>query len=649
LKNLIHLGTMGLVCISIVCFTQLSIASSVDGAVYDYYGTTPIAGVQVKFMDYYGDGSELYQTFTATDGTFNVGLPEGTYLGAVNTNQSTTSYLSQYYGGVNYIYWATPIIVEVDTTVSEIYFYLYAGFRVSGTVTDQSGTGESTDLYAYDNTTGYYFGNMLGFKSNADTGAFSCVLPQGVFSLTAYPESNLGAGEQFPLLVNDDVDGVAIRLPVTAAVSGHVQLHNGTPVDSIRIDALDTLSGYSENYAYTDDSGDYRIEGLRSGRSYRILARTVFHDEELYSEYPGTFYPNKTSPADAQIITMTAGDKTGIDIVLPNSSGTIIGRVTDSEGSPLIGAYVYDFYCPDPLNPYVAISQRSALTDETGGYMLSGIGPARVGVAVSVTGYIPQIWDHEEMTTLLDTATCIDVSAGETVTNVDFLLHFSDSLENTPSVSSISPHLIFRGATSTLTIEGENFDSGSNIDLVDSYSVHYEGNPPVLQSFSIVSPEMIEVTVVTNQTTAVGPYFVAITKPDSQYVLTGFDVITPTDFPGISLIAAPEDFIPASTWSLGWNMTNLTETDRTMDIYMGLLLPTSDFIFTNGTEFTFDVIKFSENMFAESGYFLPQTFLFEIPLSGAVLPPGTYTWIIASFEPGTFELIDLSMKNQTTD
>ncbi|MBN2053307.1 carboxypeptidase regulatory-like domain-containing protein [bacterium] len=632
-----------------ICFllpTVLLQAAEISGSVWDYYAVLPIGGAEVSCYDYYDVDTTMYSALTDPNGNFSVTLPPGTYYVAANTHETEGRFVSQYYGGYYNYYYSIPVSVTDAEPAADIVFYLYNGFKVSGTIEDADGNQVEASIYAYafDHTTGYSFSYMLGMQSY--DGSFSMHLPQGVYTLFAYSDDYAVPADLTPILVDDDTAGLVIRFPRYATISGTVLQSDMTPMQSVRVDALDWENGYSYGYDYTDDYGFYRIEGAIADRSYRILSRPGFNPEFIYWDKPGTFYPNQTTPASAAEVYLPGSGLSNIDIVVPDATGLISGRVTDLYGTPISGAFVYDFYIPDPLNPYVAIGQSGAYTDDDGIYTMYGIGPGRSGVVATATDYVPQIWDGHNMTTLLDDADAITIIAGAAVTDINFQLTPIANLGAAPTATAISPHLLCRGQTYTITITGSGFNSGTDLDLVDMYPIFMDGAFPSLQTFTVTGSNTIQAVIAVPAGTATGPYYIAITNPDSQYIMTGFTVIDVPAAVHVSLLAGPEYFTPDCTWSLGWNLHNLTTQTVPVDVYMGLALPSGEVVFYDGVNFYLDeVVVMYENIPLPSGTFLPQTFLLEVPLGGASLPAGEYLWVAAFTRAGTMEIIDFSVKS----
>ncbi|BCJ71596.1 hypothetical protein CS0771_11400 [Catellatospora sp. IY07-71] len=112
----------------------------------------------------------------------------------------------------------------------------------------------------------------------------------------------------------------------TGTISGTLT-DNGAPVAYAWVDA----SGTGWGYAYTDENGHYQITDLAPGDDYKVTFRADGH-------VPQYAYQALSWEA-AALVTVTAGADTVVnDQLLP--TGTITGRLTRTDGTPIQWAYV---------------------------------------------------------------------------------------------------------------------------------------------------------------------------------------------------------------------------------------------------------------------------------------------------------------------
>jgi protocatechuate 3,4-dioxygenase beta subunit len=163
----------------------------------------------------------------------------------------------------------------------------------------------------------------------------------------ANPGKSLVVGE------NQVGDGIDIRLPRGAVISGRVSDEFGDPVQNAKVTVVrqQFVQGQrrllpTSGRATTNDIGEYRIFGLAPG-SYYVSAATApeamgavndrVEGSEARSGYAPTFYPSTTAMTVAQRVTVgVAQILSDIDIgLLPTRLATISGFASDSQGRPL--------------------------------------------------------------------------------------------------------------------------------------------------------------------------------------------------------------------------------------------------------------------------------------------------------------------------
>jgi 5-hydroxyisourate hydrolase-like protein (transthyretin family) len=98
----------------------------------------------------------------------------------------------------------------------------------------------------------------------------------------------------------------------------------------------------------TDDHGEFRVFGLPPGE-YIVSAgmRTLglppsgSNATDVNEGFSPTFYPGTINPAEAQAISVGAGDETSVQVsLIPSRLVRISGTVVDSEGRPAAGAMI---------------------------------------------------------------------------------------------------------------------------------------------------------------------------------------------------------------------------------------------------------------------------------------------------------------------
>jgi Carboxypeptidase regulatory-like domain len=204
-----------------------------------------------------------------------------------------------------------------------------------------------------------------------------------------------------------------------ATVTGKVTI-KGQGVPGIAVVLVQNVEGaqrVTRHKAFTDASGTYRITNVPSG-NYRAEAAA-----------PGFVvagqFPNPFAKSTALLINK---DETveNIDFELVRG-GVITGRVTDSDGRPVIEEAV-SILSAESNAGYAYSRQHGTRTDDRGVYRIFGIPPGNYKVAAGTNDVSPS-WErsgfrqtfHPDATDASQ-ATTIEVTEGSETTNVDITL-----------------------------------------------------------------------------------------------------------------------------------------------------------------------------------------------------------------------------------
>jgi len=215
-----------------------------------------------------------------------------------------------------------------------------------------------------------------------------------------YHSSDTQGGALLALQPRQQVSGILFRLVLAAVVTGRVTDEDEEPMARIRIMALrrptEDEQEDEESYgsrkqdqlfpagsARTDDRGQYRIFGLKSGDYYLQAAESLqppqdsfvdqgyFLRQSLGVEYAPVYYPGVLQRGQAEAISLRPGDEAQVDFSLRHiKTVEISGRVIAPDGKPanamveLQDAGVEDYF-----------EGQNANTDADGKFQLKGVPP----------------------------------------------------------------------------------------------------------------------------------------------------------------------------------------------------------------------------------------------------------------------------------
>lgn len=355
---------------------------NLSGTVYAATGV-PVSGASVIAFGDNGYG------FTTTDasGNFliNQGLPSGTY-------NVTATHIGYIYANVG------NIIVTAGNATSGVSLYMNLSAVIAGKVSDSSNSNGIANIFVSaipSSGTGTYFGSAqtdangnYEITTDLGTGSYnvSVSYPTGYVGKTIGPISAT-AGTK--------TTGADLSLDRSGIASGYITTPLGVPVPNATVLASST-GGTSTYFGSntTDNAGAYRIaSGLGTG-NYTI---------SVYSADYSAF--NSTS---SNVIVTAGSETSNIDLELtvtpPTASGTITGKVTDTNNNPIKNAHVQ-------ANGINTFSFWDADTDANGNYVISEhLATDNYTVTASASGFIDQNFSG------------VIVTIQQTTSNVNFQL-----------------------------------------------------------------------------------------------------------------------------------------------------------------------------------------------------------------------------------
>ena len=402
-------------------------AGQIAGRVTDAVTGTAIANVQVQIYD--SSGSVIASTLTGTTGGYSVtGVLPGTYTASFTPGDSTSTLMSQWYGGAITSAGATSFAVTADQTTRGIDASLGRGGIVSGTVTAATSGADLAGI----TVTVYNNGTSLGSTTTRQDGTYALggiptgsytvgfALPAGgtVNYLPQYYDNAASASSATSVAVaaGQTTTGINAALQSGGQITGVVtDAATGKPVQNASVELL-TGSYYFYASTLTDGNGDYTFSGLPSG-SYQV-AFSIGDGDYLAQNYNGqNSYRSYTN------VTVAQGSTTaGIDAAL-DAPAEIQGSVTDSiTGSPVSGVTV------STSGPNGTIQTT---TGSDGTYSLTGLYPGSYTVYFqppSGANYLSQYYNGAATSS---GATPVSVGDGADVTGINASLQTGGQISGT--------------------------------------------------------------------------------------------------------------------------------------------------------------------------------------------------------------------------
>src|SRR5439155_1879117 len=166
----------------------------------------------------------------------------------------------------------------------------------------------------------------------------------------------------------------------------------------------------SVRFVGVSDDGSFAMDGLPPGR-YLISTQT----EKTFAWFS---YPAELTLATGTPIDVTATDATGINIILPNTAGTITGTITRSDnGQPVLGALI-------SVRTFLDAAFASAASRVDGTYLVRGVAPGLYKVRVSAAGFVTKFFRVSVPggTLTLEDGSFVSVASGTATPNINVVL-----------------------------------------------------------------------------------------------------------------------------------------------------------------------------------------------------------------------------------
>jgi hypothetical protein len=341
-----------------------------------------------------------------------------------DADAENTAYLSEWYNDQGDFNDADFVSITTDQTTSGINAQLGDKGRISGRVTDSSGTTgiANVDVNVHD----LNGDNIAG--ANTDENGYYTVngLPAGDYIVEFNPgnapgnyirewynnKNSFDNADTVTVSDGQTTSGIDAQFADGAAISGRVTDSSGTVgIESVEVRLHDQAQNYVTE-ALTDSDGYYTIQGLGAG-NYKL----EFQTHHVSGNYINEWYNDKSSFTSADTLSLTAGQTlTGIDAQLADG-GAVSGRVTDATGTVGVAnveVHIYD------LSQY---HLQGTSTNSDGYYTLKGLpaGDYKIEFWTSLTpgNYVGE-WYNDKNS--FESADTVSVTVGQTTTGVDVQL-----------------------------------------------------------------------------------------------------------------------------------------------------------------------------------------------------------------------------------
>jgi hypothetical protein len=224
-----------------------------------------------------------------------------------------------------------------------------------------------------------------------------------------------GAGARIDVADGQTVAAVDFKLMRAGVITGRVVDEAGDPVTDVQVAPVRSqlMNGTRQMMptgrgANTNDLGEFRIFGLPPGRYYiaAVYRGAMGGDTDDRSGYAPTYYPGTGNAAQAQQITIAAGQTVGgmNFTLLPVRTVKVSGIALDAEGRPLSSAYI------NVITRSFTAGGGGAAIRPDGKFTISGLTPGDYALRVNLPG-------NNESATMPITIADTDVSDIQLITS----------------------------------------------------------------------------------------------------------------------------------------------------------------------------------------------------------------------------------------
>lgn len=338
-------------------------------------GGGPLASVFVSAYEVV-DGDLVFDQAVQTDSSGHyvlAGLRSGEYRLLFEDTAGT--HVSEIWPDAPDLRTGRSLVVPAGGTVAGADAALAPRGRIRGTVRQPDGA-LLYNAYAAAYREQDHEWRRVAYDATDASGAYDLgLLPPGIYRLkfghddyaTEFwsDRADLATGRDLVLGAGDHLTDLDARLAPRGSVSGRVTGPDGTGLPGIEVRSYLAEEG-DRRYAYTDQSGGYRITGVDGG-----VHELTFRDPQ------GVYLSKRIAGVAVGPGVAVTGRDAGLVV-----AGGIEGRVTDASGAGLTHARVYRYETTEWGWTYV----DDVLTDGTGYYRMSGLAAGRYRLGFTTDG-----------------------------------------------------------------------------------------------------------------------------------------------------------------------------------------------------------------------------------------------------------------------
>jgi len=390
----------------------------------------PLAGVGVvvfKTGSSERPNSPVTSAVTSSTGKYTVELASGSYKVEFSEGSTEHNYATQYYNAKPSWAEADPVTVTAKTNTTAVNAAMQPGGQISGTVTNNEGKplyGVRVTVFEADNSnteppsttltssTGHY--TISNLASGSYKVEFSANTEIGNYA-TQYYNAKLPSGADLvAVTAGSTTPEINAEMHPGGQILGKITNNEGKPLAGVFVSVFEAGGSSTAPVGViqqTDSNGDYTVSDLSSG-SYKVK----FSENPYLGNYAPQYYHAKSSWAEAEPVSVTAGSTTPEINAEMQPGGQISGTVTNNEGKALAGVDVNVFEASGSNTAPVGYIQ----TGSTGSYTVSDLASGSYKIEFSasffsVGNYATQYYNDKSSLAEADPVT---VTAGSTTTGI---------------------------------------------------------------------------------------------------------------------------------------------------------------------------------------------------------------------------------------